>query len=175
MDIPAFEKKVTEVYPPLAPDLVVKEYGAYGDARKLFEGMKSAGLIFLDEGTHRFTLDNGALLTVYASPWTPALGAWGFQYRPERGHDFSIEAGVNVAVTHGPPKGVMDYSTPTAEREPDVPISSRLLLARDRNCTALGISTKVGARNWLPGDTNLARIRPISLISRTRDLLWWRY
>ena len=110
LDIPAFEKKVTEVYPPLAPDLVVKEHGAYGEARQLFEAMKSAGVVFLDEGTHRFSLENGALLTIYASPWTPALGAWGFQYHPERGHDFAIEEGVNVAVTHGPPKGIMDYT-----------------------------------------------------------------
>jgi predicted MPP superfamily phosphohydrolase len=35
MDIPAFEKKVAEVTPPLAPDLIVKEYGAHGEARQL--------------------------------------------------------------------------------------------------------------------------------------------
>ena len=66
--------------------------------------------MFLDEGSHHFTLENGALLKIYASPYTPALGAWGFQYHPERGHEFAIESGVDVAVTHGPPKGIMDYT-----------------------------------------------------------------
>lgn len=110
MDIPAFEKKVAEATPSLDPELVAKEYGAPGEARQLFEEAKDAGIIFLDEGTHRFTLENGALLTVYASPYTPALGAWGFQYHPERGHKFAIDKGVDVVITHGPPKGIMDYT-----------------------------------------------------------------
>lgn len=67
MDVPAFEKKVAEVTPPLAPDLVVREYGTRGEARQLFEEAKDEGLVFLDEGTHRFTVCNGALLTVFAS------------------------------------------------------------------------------------------------------------
>ena len=110
MDIPAFEKKVAEATPSLDAELVVKEYGIPGEARQVFEEAKDAGIIFLDEGTHRFTLENGALLTVYASPYTPALGVWGFQYHPERGHKFSIGEGVSVVVTHGPPKGIMDYT-----------------------------------------------------------------
>lgn len=110
MDIPVFERKGAEATPPLARDLVVKEYGAYGEARQLFEEMKYGGIMFLDEGNHHFTLENGALLIVYASPWTPALGAWGFQYHPERVHDFSIKKGANVVITHGPPRGIMDYT-----------------------------------------------------------------
>lgn len=110
MDIAAFEKKVAEATPPLDPVLVAKEYGAPGEARLLFEDAKDAGILFLDEGTHHFTLKSGALLSVYASPFTPALGAWGFQYHPERGHEFSIERGVDIVVTHGPPKGIMDYT-----------------------------------------------------------------
>ena len=110
MDIPAFEQKVAEATPPLDPELVAKEYGAPGEARQLFEEAKDAGIMFLNEGTYHLTLENRALLTVYASPYTPALGAWGFQYRPERGHSFSIEKGVDVVVTHGPPKGIMDYT-----------------------------------------------------------------
>jgi Icc-related predicted phosphoesterase len=110
MDIPAFEKKVAEVMPPLEPELVAKEYGAPGEARQLFEEARDAGVVFLIEGTHQISLENGALLNVYASPYTPALGAWGFQYHPERGHDFSIERGVDVVITHGPPKGIMDYT-----------------------------------------------------------------
>jgi predicted phosphodiesterase len=108
MDIPAFEKHVSEAPQPLEPELVVKEYGAHGEAQKLFA--QEAGIVFLDEGTHRFILANGASLTVYASPYTPALGAWGFQYHPDKDHEFAIEEGTDVAVTHGPPKGVMDFT-----------------------------------------------------------------
>ncbi|MCJ1483803.1 hypothetical protein MMC06_003971, partial [Schaereria dolodes] len=101
---------IAEATPPLDPKLVAKEYGAQGEARQLFEEARDAGIMFLDEGTHHITLENEALLTVYASPYTPALGAWGFQYRPEQGHSFSIDEGVDVVVTHGPPKGIMDYT-----------------------------------------------------------------
>jgi predicted phosphodiesterase len=110
MDIPTFEMKVAEAIPPLDPELVAKEYGAPGEARQAFETVTGECIIFLDEGTHTFTLENGAVLTVYASPYTPSLGAWGFQYHPDNGHCFSIARGVDVAVTHGPPKGVMDYT-----------------------------------------------------------------
>ena len=44
----------------------------------LFEGESRSGIVLLDEGTYRFTLDNGALLTVYASPLTLSFGDWGF-------------------------------------------------------------------------------------------------
>lgn len=112
MDLAAFEKKVAEASPPLEPELVAKEYGLPGDARKLFEEVRSEeGTVFLDEGTHVLTLENGARLTVYASPYTPALGPWGFQYHAEReGHEFHIEDGTDIVITHGPPKGIMDYT-----------------------------------------------------------------
>ena len=110
MDIPAYEKKVVEATPPLDSRLIAKEYGAPREARQLFDETEDAGIVFLDEGTDEFTLENGALLTVYASLYTPALDVWGFQYHPERGHNFSIERGVDVVVTHGPPKDIMDYT-----------------------------------------------------------------
>lgn len=115
MDIPVFKRKIAEVRPPLDPNLVRREYGDYGEVRQLFKEAEAeaAGIVFLDEGTHRFTLENGALLTVYASPWTPSLGGhWGFQYHPEQGqgHNFAIEKGVDVVITHGPPRGIMDYT-----------------------------------------------------------------
>ncbi|KAL9618715.1 MAG: hypothetical protein Q9160_006594 [Pyrenula sp. 1 TL-2023] len=53
-------------------------------------------------------------MTVYTSPFTPSSGDlgidWGFQYRQDDGHDFAIEEQVDIAITHGPPKGVLDYS-----------------------------------------------------------------
>jgi hypothetical protein len=66
--------------------------------------------MFLDEGTDHLTLEDGVLLTVYASPYTPALGAWGFPYHPDQVHNFSIERGVDIVITYGPPKGIMDYT-----------------------------------------------------------------
>ncbi|MBE3042375.1 hypothetical protein IMZ48_07295, partial [Candidatus Bathyarchaeota archaeon] len=63
-------------------------------------------------GTHHFTLDNGARLKVYASPYTPCPPreepTWDFQYRD--GHDFAIEEGTDVVITHGPPRGIFDMS-----------------------------------------------------------------
>ena len=112
MDIPVFKQKVAEASTPLDPALVAKEYGTLGQARQLFNEAQDAGIVFLDEGTHQFRLRNGALLKVYASPFTPSesAGAWGFQYHPKQGHQYSIEEGVDVVVTHGPPQGVMDFS-----------------------------------------------------------------
>lgn len=65
------------------------------------------GVRYLTEGTHSFALGNGARLSVYASPYTPVFGGWAFQY-PPGAHDFRIPSGVDVAVTHGPPLGVLD-------------------------------------------------------------------
>lgn len=110
MDLPAFERKVADASQPLDPELVAREYGIPGQAKKLFDDGKDAGIIFLDEGTHHFTLANGAQLSVYASPYTPSMGQWGFQYHPNKGHDFKISKGIDVAITHGPPRGIMDYT-----------------------------------------------------------------
>ena len=110
MDISAFREKVAQARPPLDPDLVRKVYGDYGEARQLFENARSAGIFFLDEGSYQFALKNGATLAVYASPYIPSLGDWGFQYHPSQGHDFEILKGVDLVMTHGPPRGIMDYT-----------------------------------------------------------------
>ena len=110
LDTPTFKKKVADARPSLNPDLVKKVYGDYGESRQIIEDAKAAGIIFLDEGNYQFVLENHALLTVYASPWTPSLGTWGFQYRLVQGHEFRVESGVDVVITHGPPKGIMDYT-----------------------------------------------------------------
>lgn len=77
MDIPVFQRKMAEAQPPLDPRLVEKTFGKFGEARQLFN---ETDITFLDEGTHSFRLQNGALLNVHASPYTPSLGDWGFQY-----------------------------------------------------------------------------------------------
>lgn len=110
LDIPISKKKVADARLLLDPELVKKVYGYYGEARRIFEDARDAGIIFLDEGVHHFTLNNGAALTVYASAWTPSLGDWGFQYQPAQGHSFEIPQGVDMVMTHGPPKGIMDYT-----------------------------------------------------------------
>lgn len=108
LDTPIFRKKVAEANSPLRPDEVAEVYGDFGEARALFDDARNSGICFLDQGTHRFTLENGAALTVYASPFTPSLSDWGFQYHPEESHEFTIESGTDVVMTHGPPRGIMD-------------------------------------------------------------------
>lgn len=114
LDIPRYKKMLAEKNPPLEQDLVDRVYGPFGAARQLFESeyAKAAGIRFLDEGTHHFTLANGTPLTVYASPYTPSLSdsSWGFQYRPQQGHDWCIDEKVDIVVTHGPPRGILDYT-----------------------------------------------------------------
>jgi hypothetical protein len=110
LDIPVFKREVAKIATPVEPELVRREFGDYGEAKQLFRNAAGAGIVLLDEGIHRFKLRNGASLTVYASPMTPSLGNWGFQYRRGEGHNFDIGIGVDVVVTHGPPRGILDRS-----------------------------------------------------------------
>jgi len=85
----------------------------------------AAGVTYLEEGTHSFTLKNGAKFTVYTSPYQPEFKNWAFGY--ERGEDrFNSSEqvadgvksiaqnpvpdfpGVDIMMTHGPPKGILD-------------------------------------------------------------------
>ena len=110
LDILNFKQKVKDIPPPLDFKLVKDTYGDYGEARQVLAEAESAGIVFLDEGSYEFTLENKAKLTVYASPWTPSLGDWGFQYRRTEGHEFQIPRGADLAVTHGPPRGILDQT-----------------------------------------------------------------
>ena len=84
---------------------------------------REVGVLFLNEGTHTFTLNNGATFTIYVSPYTPAFGDWAFAYKPDedRYNDRShaaqdvtsiatnpIPEGVDIVMTHGPAKGILD-------------------------------------------------------------------
>ncbi|KAL2167459.1 hypothetical protein VTG60DRAFT_1210 [Thermothelomyces hinnuleus] len=112
LDTPASKKKADHAISTfsITPDLVKQEYGDYGEARQLFAEAASSNIILLDEGTHHFNLQNGASLTVYASPYTPSLEAdWGFQYRRGDKHNFALD-GADVVITHGPPMGVLDFT-----------------------------------------------------------------
>lgn len=110
LDLPAFHRKVAEAGLTSEPELVAREYGRDGEVRQLFEDARTSHNIhLLDEGTHQFTLANGASLTVYASPYTASPDAdWGFQYRPQDGHDFAISDNTDIVLTHSPPEGVLD-------------------------------------------------------------------
>ncbi|RAL10734.1 Metallo-dependent phosphatase [Aspergillus homomorphus CBS 101889] len=112
LDTPFFRDLLEKDYARLDPTAIAKFYGEYGEARQLFAApdAQASGIRLLDEGTHQFTLQNGAVLTVYASPYTPARGKMGFQYERSEGHAFDIPPGVDVAMTHGPPAGVLDYT-----------------------------------------------------------------
>lgn len=92
---------------------------------------KDAGVTYLTEGLHTFTLSNGAHFTIYTSPWQPEFLDWAFNYphnedrwnppslidhqtgskgKPavstslERDpHPIPENAEVDIAMTHGPP------------------------------------------------------------------------
>ena len=83
-----------------------------------------AGVSFLNEGTHSFGLKSGARFSIYVSPYTPAFCDWAFAY--DRSEDrFNcqqhvahgvtsiaidpIPDGVDLVMTHGPPKGILDW------------------------------------------------------------------
>ena len=85
---------------------------------------KQAGVIYLTEGTHSFTLSSGANFTIYVSPYTPEFQDWGFGYKHHEDRFNThqqiapgtasiatdpIPAGVDIVMTHGPPKGIRDW------------------------------------------------------------------
>jgi Icc-related predicted phosphoesterase len=116
LDEDAFEQKISEARSiadeHLDDDLFEREYGKRGAVLALLQVAKQKNIIFLQQGTHEFRLDNGAVLRVYASSYTPNTGGdWGFQYRD---HEFEIETDTDIVITHGPPRGVMDM---TAEKQ----------------------------------------------------------
>ncbi|KKZ67023.1 hypothetical protein EMCG_07292 [[Emmonsia] crescens] len=110
LDIPFFKNRVERQFKVLDPALIKRAYGDFGEARQLFDNdiSTSAGIVFLEEGTRHFKLLNGASLTVYASPLTPSCGGWAFQYHCQTGHAFEIRKDVDLVMTHGPPKGILD-------------------------------------------------------------------
>ncbi|KAF9698436.1 hypothetical protein EKO04_003389 [Ascochyta lentis] len=98
-----------------------------GKARAMWLGerAKRAGVTYLEEGSHSFTLANGGLLRVYASPYQPEFCDYAFPYfrnedRYNPPHQCSPQATpiaehavpdwseVDVVMTHGPPMGILD-------------------------------------------------------------------
>lgn len=84
----------------------------------------TAGVTFLKEGTHTFTLKNGAKFSIFVSPYTPAFCDWAFSYahhedRFNAPHQIApaiksiatnpIPDSVDIVMTHGPPYGILDW------------------------------------------------------------------
>lgn len=89
-----------------------------------------AGIVYVVEGIHTFTLLNGAKLTVWVSAFTPEFCGWAFAYsrdtdlfnvteehkpdHPVRAYDFNASndpdgaSPIAIMITHGPPKGILD-------------------------------------------------------------------
>ncbi|KAF7719939.1 Uncharacterized protein PECH_005796 [Penicillium ucsense] len=87
------------------------------------DSARGAGIRYLEEGVHRFTLSSGAKLTVYASPYQPMYGAWAFGYhrsedrfnlpvpgssKPAPANPVPDYPDIDIMLTHGPPANVMD-------------------------------------------------------------------
>ena len=85
---------------------------------------EKAEVSFLNEGTHEFTLKNGTRFTIYVSPYTPAIGDWAFAYKHHEDRfnkprqvangatsiaTHPIPDTVDIIMTHGPPKGILDW------------------------------------------------------------------
>ncbi|KAF7548610.1 hypothetical protein G7Z17_g6939 [Cylindrodendrum hubeiense] len=76
--------------------------------QNIIKAAEADGVQYLTEGVHTFTLGNGARLKIFASPYTPSYGGWAFQY--DNGHDFKIPSDTDIAMTHGPPRGILDIA-----------------------------------------------------------------
>ncbi|EGR46673.1 uncharacterized protein TRIREDRAFT_65957 [Trichoderma reesei QM6a] len=83
---------------------------AHRTALQIAKDAEQDGVRYLTEGTYAFNLPNGSTLRIFASPWTPRYGTWAFQYEGMGTHSFDIPEGVDVAMTHGPPLGVLDQT-----------------------------------------------------------------
>ncbi|KAL2128694.1 hypothetical protein VTI74DRAFT_8831 [Chaetomium olivicolor] len=115
LDTPTYEQMISKSRKRKNLHKLYQCYGDPGAARQILEEVRQLGILYLDEGTHRIPLANGALLTVYASPYTPAYGTPGFQYTTKQSHDFAIPSEADVVVSHGPPWSVLDRSWMTGK------------------------------------------------------------
>ncbi|KAL9087170.1 MAG: hypothetical protein Q9165_006821 [Trypethelium subeluteriae] len=111
-----------------------EESSSHEEAVKIMN--ETPGITYLSEGTHTFTLTNGASFNIYASPFTPSqynpkysLHAYQYassedRYNPVAGSNGKaitpayaanvssptsiIPHGIDIMMTHGPPKYILD-------------------------------------------------------------------
>ncbi|KAL7931037.1 Metallo-dependent phosphatase-like protein [Trichoderma chlorosporum] len=86
------------------------EVREHNEVMQFIKEAEEDGVKYLTEGTYTLDLANGARLRIFASPFTPQYGYWAFQYEAGE-HSFDIPAGVDIAMTHGPPLGVRDLAS----------------------------------------------------------------
>ncbi|KAG9950217.1 metallophosphoesterase domain-containing protein, partial [Aureobasidium melanogenum] len=122
LDNTLYRQKLTEANLPLPQqDNTVKTtYGDFGEARAMFDAERTSdnpGVVLLDEGTHDIEVANGVRLKIYASSFVPSEeNHYGYPYEPLPGHIWDIPPDVDIAITHPPPKGVLDFNTNTRRR-----------------------------------------------------------
>ncbi|KAF4961702.1 hypothetical protein FGADI_65 [Fusarium gaditjirri] len=185
LDDGVFKNKIAEASRVAQEDLeksIKDEYGDYGEAKRLLvEG--DHGIIFLNEGMHEIRLQNGALMKVYASPYTPATAGsmdWGFQYHGA--HEFAIPKGIDIVVTHGPPHGIMDV-TPERQRIGCPQLFFAIAKAQPRIHCFGHVHSSWGAKivTWRPqiserpshfSDIDNAKSRVIENLSRLQRTKW---
>ncbi|KAL7795867.1 Metallo-dependent phosphatase-like protein [Trichoderma ceciliae] len=87
------------------------EQSEHAEVLQIVKEAEEDSVQYLTEGTYTFNLSNGARLRIFASPYTPEYGSWAFQYIDGNDHSFDIPSDVDIAMTHGPPLGVLDRTS----------------------------------------------------------------
>lgn len=77
--------------------------------KQLMRSQVQNGIHYLEEGTHSFTLQNGAKFSIYASPYTPQFNGYAFAYPPDQdrfnlGASNPVPDNVDIIMSHGPPR-----------------------------------------------------------------------
>ncbi|KAL7923429.1 Metallo-dependent phosphatase-like protein [Trichoderma austrokoningii] len=82
----------------------------YKEALQIAQEAQVDGVRYLTEGTYTFDLANGSRLRIFASQYTPQYGYWAFQYQGGE-HTFDMPSDIDIAMTHGPPLGILDRTS----------------------------------------------------------------
>ncbi|KAF2149247.1 Metallo-dependent phosphatase [Myriangium duriaei CBS 260.36] len=86
--------------------------GTYGDMDAERQSLDWGNIIYLQNSETTVTCANGRQIRIYGSPLSPKHGNWAFQYpREENVWTNTIPDGVDILVTHGPPRGHLDLLT----------------------------------------------------------------
>ena len=95
---------------PMPPDY----HQVHLDCLHLLETSPSITYLNHDTATIRLTRQDGprTVFKVFGSPYSPGIGEWAFQYRPEKARDLwaAIPLDTDIVVTHTPPKNHCDKS-----------------------------------------------------------------
>ncbi|KAK3112851.1 hypothetical protein LTR53_010429 [Teratosphaeriaceae sp. CCFEE 6253] len=117
---------------------------------------KEAGVTYLTEGTHRFTLRDGTTFSIFASPYQPDCGDWAFGYPRSEDHFAGIPANLDIVMTHGPPAGYLDYIPDKAEGAGCASLAKAVQVARPKLHCFGHIHEGYGhlLQNWQPVGTD---------------------